>query len=162
MAGGSFDAMDSFLGTGWGFPPEFIVQDAADGPSRPRGQVLLTRDEADIEASLRILFGTALGERFLQPTYGLDMRELMFDSISTTMKTYLEDRIKTTLLVFEARIDLLALRVNTAKQTEGVLLIEVEYAVRSTNTRYNLVYPFAVNDGSEVRGLLGERASAGS
>lgn len=158
MAGGEFNAMDSFLGTGWSFPPEFVVQEAGDGPSRPAGQVRVTADEADIEASLRILFGTAMGERFLQPTYGLDMGELLFDSISTTMKTYLEDRIKTTTLVFEPRIDLLAVRINTTKQTEGWLAIEVEYAVRSTNTRYNLVYPFALNDGNEVRALLGTGA----
>ena len=158
MAAGEFDAMDSFLGSGWSFPPEFIVQEAGDGPSRPAGQVRVTSDETDIEASLRILFGTAMGERFLQPTYGLDMGELLFDSISTTMKTYLEDRIKTTVLVFEPRIDLLAVRINTTRQTEGRLAIEVEYAVRSTNTRYNLVYPFAVNDGNEVRALLGQGA----
>jgi phage baseplate assembly protein W len=86
------------------------------------------------------------------------MGELLFDSISTTMKTYLEDRIKTTTLVFEPRIDLLDVRINTTRQTEGWLAIEVEYAVRSTNTRYNLVYPFAVNDGNEVRALLGQGA----
>lgn len=155
MADGELIAMDSFLGTGWSFPPEFVVR-KADGPSRPAGQVRLTADEADIEASLRILFGTATGERFLQPTYGLDMRELLFDSISTTMRTYLEDRIRTTVLIFEPRIDLLALRVDTTMQTEGRLAIEVEYAVRSTNSRFNLVYPFALNDGNEVRALLGQ------
>mgnify|MGYP000918148329 FL=1 len=44
----------SFLGRGWAFPPAF-----ASGGAR------MTEDEADIDASLRILFGTTPGERFL-------------------------------------------------------------------------------------------------
>ena len=143
-------APESFLGTGWSFPPEFAVGgDAGD----EIGQVLMTADEADIEASLAILFGTALGERFLEPAYGLDMHDLLFQSLSTTLKTELEDRIRTTILIYEPRITLLALQVDTSRQNEGTLLIVVEYTVRSTNSRYNLVFPFAVSDGNEVRPL---------
>ncbi len=137
---------DDFLGTGWSFPPTFR-------PSAGLGGVAMTAGEDDIRASLAILFGTALGERFLQPTYGLDMHELMFEAISTTMKTYLEDRIRTCILIYEPRINLLRLEVNTARDTEGRLEILVEYAVRTTNSRYNLVFPFAVSDGNELRPL---------
>ena len=145
-----FQATDSFLGTGWSFPPEFMLSGAA---GKEAGQVRMTSDEADIRASLAILFGTALGERFLQPAYGLDMHEVLFEAVSTTMKTYLEDRIKTTILIYEPRINLLGLQVDTSRQTEGLLLILVEYAVRATNSRYNLVFPFAMSDGNEVRPL---------
>jgi hypothetical protein len=51
----------------------------------------MTEDQAD-RASLRILFGTA-GEA--RPTYGLDMHELQFEPMSTSMRTFLLDRIKT-------------------------------------------------------------------
>ena len=67
----------SFLGRGWAFPPAF-----ASGGAR------MTEDEADIDASLRILFGTTPGERFLQPKYGLDMHELMFEPLSTTKSSH--------------------------------------------------------------------------
>jgi len=133
----------SFLGTGWSFPPEFV---------RDISQALMTSDEDDIAASLKILFGTAIGERFLNPGYGLDMHELLFESMSTTMKTYLEDRIKTAVLIQEPRINLLSLELDTSAQSEGRISIVLEYAVRSTNSRYNLVYPFYTTDGSEVRG----------
>src|SRR5690242_10070751 len=123
----------SFLGTGWSFPPEF---------SRALPGVRMVSDEDDIRQSLVILFGTALGERFLRPRYGLDMHEMLFEPVSTTTKTYLEDRVRTTILVYEARIDLVSLELDTQELMEGRLTLRVDYVVRATNSRYNLVYPF--------------------
>ena len=139
---GSDNLQNSFLGTGWSFPPEF---------SRETGQVLLTSGEDDIRASLVILLGTAMGERFLNPEYGLDMHEMLFEPLSTTMKTFLQDRVKTAILIFEPRINLLSLELDTSAQYEGKIGIVVDYEVRATNSRYNLVYPFYVSDGNEVR-----------
>jgi phage baseplate assembly protein W len=135
----------SILGTGWSFPPEFA----------PRaGGVLMTSDEDDIEASLRILFGTALGERFLRPRYGLDMHEILFESMSTTLKTYLEDRIRTSVLIYEPRINPVALHLDTSGQNDGRVVLILDYVVRATNTRFNLVFPFYATDSSEVRGAF--------
>ena len=145
-----FPASLSFLGTGWSFPPGFAK---AGDPGGETGQVLMTADEADIKASLAILFGTSVGERFLEPAYGLDMHDLLFQSLSTTLKTELEDRIRTTVLIYEPRITLLSLAVDISRQTEGTLLILMEYAVRTTNSRYNLVFPFALSDSNEIRPL---------
>lgn len=131
----------SFLGSGWSFPPEFVKE---------TGQVVITADEADIEASLKILFGTALGERFLKPKYGLDLRAALFDPVSTTMKAFLKDHIKTAILIYEPRINLLALDLDTSAQYEGRVSIVVEYEIRATNSRYNLVYPFYAADGNEL------------
>ena len=136
------EATESILGTGWSFPPEF-----APGA----GGVLMTSDEDDIVASLRILFGTALGERFLRPRYGLDMHEILFEPMTTTLKTYLEDRIRTTVLIYEPRIDPVALHLDTTEQHEGRVTLILDYEVRATNTRFNLVYPFYATDSSEVR-----------
>ena len=135
----------SFLGTGWSFPPEF---------SMTSGEVLMTSDEEDIHASLKILFGTALGERFLNPKYGLDMHDMLFEPMSTTMKTLFKDRIRTSILIYEPRISLLSLDIDTSAQYEGRITLRLEYEVRSTNSRYNLVYPFNITDGNEIRSPL--------
>ena len=132
----------SFLGTGWSFPPEFALE---------TGEVRMTSDEEDIHASLKILFGTAVGERFPNPKYGLDMHEMLFEPINTTMTTLLKDRIKIAILIYEPRIDLLSLDLDTSAQYEGRVSIVMEYAVRATNSRYNLVYPFYTTGGNEVR-----------
>jgi phage baseplate assembly protein W len=132
----------SFLGTGWSYPPEFVIE---------TGQVSMTLDEEDIEASLKILLGTALGERFLNPNYGLDLHEMLFEPMSTTMTTLLKDRARIALLIYEPRINLLALEIDTSAQLEGRVAIVVDYEVRATNSRFNLVYPFYLAGGSEMR-----------
>ncbi len=134
----------SFLGRGWSFPPAFA-----------NGGVRLTEDEADVQASLRILFGTSPGERFLQPKYGLDMHELMFEPLSTTLRTVLKDRILTTVLVYEPRIRLLDLEIDDSRLNEGLLTIRLDYVLRSTNSRFNLVFPFYQGGASEAVGAAG-------
>lgn len=136
----------SFLGTGWSFPPEF---------TRADGQVVMMSDEQDIEASLKILFGTALGERFLVPKYGLDMREVLFEPMSTTLRTFLKDRVRTAILIYEPRINLLALEIESPDPHDGQLRIVLEYEVRATNSRFNLVFPFYLHDSNEVRQTVG-------
>jgi len=131
----------SFLGTGWSFPPEFNID---------TGSVELTADEEDIQASLKILLGTTAGERLMHPKYGLNMQELLFEPMNTTMQTLLKDRLKTMVLVYEPRINLLSLELDTSKLFEGYLNLILSYVVRSTNSRFNLVYPFYLNDGNEV------------
>lgn len=135
----------AFLGTGWSFPPEFVLE---------TGRVKLTAGEADIQASLKILLGTAVGERFLNPKYGLNLQSIVFDPISTNLQTLLIDQIKTTILIHEPRINLLGLTLDTTAQFEGHLSIHLDYEVRATNSRFNLVYPFYTTDGNEVRSTV--------
>lgn len=133
--------MSSFLGTGWSFPPRF---------DRTAGRVAMVDDELDIEESLRILFGTQRGERFFQPKYGLDMHDLLFDPMSTTMRTLLEERVKLGVLIYEPRIEPLGIKVTSPDENAGELQIELEYRVRATNSRYNLVFPFYRDDSNET------------
>jgi phage baseplate assembly protein W len=138
----SDETYTSFLGTGWSFPPEFVLG---------AGEVRMTSDEEDIAASLKILLGTSLGERFLQPKYGLNMNELVFEPINTTLLALLKDRAKRTVLVYEPRINLLSVEMDQSAQYEGKISLILEYEIRTTNSRYNLVYPFYTTDSSEVK-----------
>lgn len=142
-------ASPSFLGTGWSFPPEF--------PRNGR-DVAMTSGEEDIEASLRILFGTIQGERFLSPRYGLEPHDLLFEPTGTTLREFLKDRIATAILIHEPRIRVLLLEIDAPDPNAGVLRISLDYEVRATNSRYNLVYPFYRSDSSEAaRALVGRR-----
>ena len=138
-------ASSSFLGTGWSFPPDFV--------QNGRG-VVMTSDEEDIRDSLEILFGTVRGERLLLPSYGLEPHELMFEPASTTMRTFLKDRITTAILIYEPRIRLISLEVDSPDPNAGTFRITLEYEVRATNSRYNLVYPFYEHDSNEARGTI--------
>lgn len=136
----SLNDRPNFLGRGFGFPPSFSG-----------GQVVMVEDEADIHESLRILFGTLPGERVLQPQFGLDVTPLLFEPLSTTLRTLLKDRITTTVLIHEPRIKVLNLSIDDAQALEGILQIRLDYSVRSTNSRFNLVYPFYIGDANELR-----------
>ena len=135
-------AYTSFLGNGWSFPPEFIQETS---------EVAMTSDEEDIRASLKIMLGTAAGERFMNPKYGLDLHELLFEPMGTTAKTLLKDRVKYAILIYEPRINLLSLELDSSAELEGRISIILEYIIRSTNSRYNLVFPFYTTDSNEVR-----------
>jgi phage baseplate assembly protein W len=136
----NFNDQPNFLGRGFGFPPSFVG-----------GQVQMVDDEADIQQSLVILFGTLPGERLLQPQYGLDLTPLLFEPLSTTLRTLLKDRINTTVLVHEPRIKVLDLDIDDSQALEGLLQIRLGYSVRSTNSRFNLVLPFYLGDANELR-----------
>jgi uncharacterized protein len=142
----------SFLGTGWSFPPEFVQNGR---------ELVMTSEEADIRCSLEILFGTVRGERFLVPGFGLEPHELFFDPVSTTVKAFVKDRILTAILLDEPRIRVVSLQIASPDPNDGTLSIALDYEVRATNSRYNLVYPFYEHDGNEVqRGTAGARAPA--
>jgi phage baseplate assembly protein W len=135
------DTSKSFLGRGWGFPPEF---------NRATKAVNMLEDEADIKSSLEILLSTRLGERVMVPDYGCNLDELLFKPLTLTLKTYVIDLIKTAILYYEPRIDLNKIDIDPTDELEGVLLINLDYTVRATNSRKNMVYPFYKAEGNEL------------
>jgi phage baseplate assembly protein W len=132
----------AFLGRGWSFPPQF--DRAAKG-------VLMLEEEADIQSSLEILLSTRLGERIMQPTYGCNLDDMVFEAMNLTMLTYMKDIIQNAILYHEPRIELEKLEIDTSNQNEGMLQIVLHYKVRTTNSRYNYVYPYYINEGTNVK-----------
>ena len=134
------EAKKSFLGVGWSFPPTFYKN-----PCR----VKMVPDEEDIKQSLQILLSTRHGERIMQPEYGCNLDVLLFEPINTSLITFVKDLIEKAILYHEPRIDLTKIDINTGQVLEGLLLIELEYVIRSTNSRYNLVYPFYLKEAEQ-------------
>ena len=132
----------SFLGTGWSFPPEF------NGTSKDVRTVFA---EDDIQQSLYILFSTTPGERVMQPGYGCDLRSMVFENITESTVTAIKDIIEKAVLFFEARIDLNFIDLDTGQIEQGILNILVDYTVRATNTRSNIVYPFYFQEGTNIQ-----------
>ncbi|MEL6625195.1 MAG: GPW/gp25 family protein [Bacteroidota bacterium] len=131
----------AYLGRGWSFPPSFEVV---------TGKAQLVQEEEDIQQSLTILLGTRPGERVMQPDYGCNLDIMLFEPLTTTLITIVKDIIQTSILYFEPRIDLLKLDINTEEVLSGLVLIELTYQIRNTNSRFNFVYPFYLEEGSEV------------
>ena len=131
----------SFLGTGWSFPPTF---------TKSSGEVEMLSDEADIQSSLEILLSTRRGERVMQHKYWCNLDEMVFEPLTTTFKTYIRDMITTAILYYEPRIEAKKIELDDSRESEGVILVIIEYVVRSTNSRFNFVYPFYKKEGTQV------------
>ncbi|TAL43932.1 MAG: hypothetical protein EPN92_09575 [Chitinophagaceae bacterium] len=129
----------SFLGRGWSFPPTF---------SKQTREILLTADEEDIKKSLEILLSTTIGERFLQPRYGCNLDDFVFEPMNATIETSIKLTVKNAIMEFEPRIRLLGVRLDNGFINEGRVDIVVEYEIITTNSRFNLVYPFYMNEAN--------------
>lgn len=105
----------------------------------------------DINESLQILLATALGERIMQHNYGCDMNDMLFESINTSFKTLMIDRISTAILLYEPRITAESIVLNEDRVNEGVVLVMIDYVVNTTNSRFNFVYPFYKSEGTELQ-----------
>jgi phage baseplate assembly protein W len=130
---------NSFLGTGWSFPPAF---------DKTSGTVKMVSNEEDIAQSLQILLSTRPGERVMLPQYGCNLDVFMFESITTTLVAYVKELIQTAILYFEPRINLDLITINTDSIVGGVILIELEYTILASNSRFNFVYPFYLNESA--------------
>lgn len=130
-----------FLGRGWSFPPAF---------NRDRAGVEMLEEEADIVSSLEVLLTTARGERIMLPQYGCNLEELVFESLDTRMKTLMADKVESAILYHEPRIELERVRLDDSRESEGVVLIEVMYRVKSTNSRFNFVFPYYKLEGTDI------------
>jgi uncharacterized protein len=129
-----------FLGTGWAFPIRV----------GPHGGLEYVSDEAAIARSVWIVLGTVRGERQMLPRFGCGMQALVFASTDPATRAGIAHQVRQALLEWEARIDVLDVRVDVSPDTVGVLLVRVDYRVRATNSHGNVVYPFYVAETAGV------------
>ncbi len=135
------DINNDFLGRGWHFPPSFEHQGRT---------VKMVDAEQDIKQSLEILLSTQLGERLMRPSYGWKRDALMFEPLSITFSASLKNQIEVAILFFESRITLDNVRFEPSSEDSGVIDIRLDYTIRTTNSRSNLVYPYYITEASIV------------
>jgi phage baseplate assembly protein W len=133
-------ANETFLGTGWAFPPTFIKGHAAQ----------MVSGEEDIGQSLEILLSTIQGERIFNFEYGCNLRRWLFENMDLSEKTLIADEIRRTVLYFEPRIDVEKIQVEIKDPLEGILWINLTYCVRQTNSRSNKVFPFYLKESTNL------------
>lgn len=125
-----------FLGRGWKF--QVSVED---------GEIASSEGEDSIKESIKIILGTAKGERVMRPDFGCDINEIVFAPMNTSTGTLIDFHIREALLIWEPRIDLLNVHVSPDENEKNKLVINIEYMVKASNTKSNLVYPFYLESG---------------
>ena len=134
-------AVTAFAIFSWAFPPAFDAR---------TGAAAMESAEEDIHQSLRILFQTRPGERIMHPTFGCRLHDLVFDPMDRSMEVAIETAISRAILFFEPRIRLERVRVAIVDALDGRLEIMLDYRIRQTNSRHNMVFPFYIREGTLV------------
>jgi uncharacterized protein len=123
----------NFLGVGWKFP---VALD--------QGRIAMAEAEESIRESIWIILATARGERKMRPDFGCGIHDLVFAGNSGETSARVASEVRQALILWEPRIDLIDVSAGTDEAEPTRLLIQIEYRVRATNNRFNLVYPFYV------------------
>tara|TARA_B110000977_G_C11091728_1_gene497189 strand:+ start:17483 stop:17902 length:420 start_codon:yes stop_codon:yes gene_type:complete len=136
------DLEKSFLGKGWSFPPTF---------DKKSGEIEMVSMELDIEQSLQIYFSTKLGERIMRNDYGCFLHSQIFELASEGVIQGISNELERSITKFEPRISILNVNASNSKSIEGLIEINIEYEIRATNNRTNIVFPFYLNEGTNIK-----------
>jgi uncharacterized protein len=132
--------MADLIGSGLSFPLQ------AD----QRGVLALAHGVTDIEQAIRLILGTAPGERPMRPEFGCAVHDFIFDNIDAELIGHVEAAIHSALARWEPRIDVTSLTFDLTESESGALLVTITYRVLATSRLYNLVYPFYVIPAEET------------
>jgi phage baseplate assembly protein W len=130
---------EEFIGRGWAFP---LRTDATGG-------IALVTREREIEEAIRLILGTAPGERPMRPEFGCRIHEYVFSSADGSTASGIAAEVKAALRRWEPRVDVEDVLVTFDRRDASVMYIDIRYAIRRTNDRRNLVFPFYVIPGGD-------------
>jgi hypothetical protein len=133
---------EEFVGAGWAFPLRV-------GPS---GGIALVRGEQELEESIRLVLGTAYGERPMRPQFGCAIHDYVFAPADATTAGRLAYEVRASLERWEPRIEVMDVEARVEPDDATVLYIDITYAIRGTNDPRNLVFPFYVIPSEEPAG----------
>ena len=109
-------------------------------------EVAMVSGPDDIHQSLEVLLATRLGERVMQDTFGCDLHHVLFEDIDQGLINSLTSLISDAILYHEPRITLNRVDIVESAAQQGLVLIGIDYTIKSTNARFNMVYPFYLNE----------------
>jgi phage baseplate assembly protein W len=123
-----------FIGKGWTYP---IRTDAT-------GSIALASHDQELEESIRLILGTAPGERPMRPEFGCGIHDYVFAPADATTAGRVAYEVRRSLQRWEPRIEVTDVETVPSYDQPGTLIIEITYVERETNDRRNLVFPFYV------------------
>ncbi len=128
---------DTFLGRGIRFP---VAVDCVTGRFEESAY------EDNIKECIYLIVMTRKGERVMRPDFGCDIHQFIFDTVDYTVLMRIQQAVREAVVRWEPRITGVEVEVRDRAQEDNALEIEVDYRVRSTNSPYNLVFPFYLKE----------------
>ena len=123
---------EEFIGAGWSFP---VRTDAT-------GRIALATHERDIEESIRLILGTAHGERPMRPDYGCAIHDYLFAGVDYDVAGRMAVAVRAALVRWEPRIEVVDVQIRFDPSDPALVYIDIRYAIGETNDPRNLVFPF--------------------
>ncbi len=123
---------EEFIGAGWSFP---VRTDAT-------GRIALVSHEREVEESIRLILGTAFGERPMRPDYGCAIHDYLFAGVDFEVAGQIAGAVRASLLRWEPRIDVRDVQIRFDRDDASLVYIDIRYSVGDTNDPRNLVFPF--------------------
>jgi phage baseplate assembly protein W len=108
------------------------------------GSLRMSEGSADLDRSIRVVVATAPGERVMRPEFGCRIWDLLFEPVTANLLGQMAQAVRDALAQWEPRIAVDDVDVRQDDNDHALVHIAVQYVVRSTNDRRNLVYPFYV------------------
>lgn len=136
MAGVIKSKPKAFLGVGWNFPLR---------PSA--GRLRWVSYDERVEQAIAIVLLTGKGERVMLPEFGAGLRRFVFEPNSPVTHRALELEVRKALTDWEPRIDVKRVTASASPDQSNLVLLEIDFVVRATNTFYNRVFPFYLVEG---------------
>jgi hypothetical protein len=119
------------IGVGWAFPPVIGA-----------GSVSLAAQEDEIVQAITIILRTPVGSRVMRPEFGSRLHELVFAPINASTLAAARHAVEQALGYWEPRITVQHVEALPHPEHSGVLLIAIDYQIRSTYDERSLVVPF--------------------
>jgi phage baseplate assembly protein W len=136
------EKQSSFLGAGWSFPPNF---------NKGNHQLTISSKNSNIKQSIDIILQTPTGTRNTNPEFGCELNRFLFSRFDASLAAEIINCVQTALLDYEPRIKVESVEVNTANDSDVTLLIGINYKIKMTNSRDNHIFPFYLNEASNLR-----------
>lgn len=124
---------NAFLGSGLKFP---LQTDPVTG------KIAMVSHEQDIAEAIDIIIRTHRGERVMRSDFGSSVSRYLFAPAGHSMKESVAYDVREQLMLQEPRIRDISVTCEENSGITGALVFNISYTIRSTNNRYNRVYPF--------------------
>ncbi|HET7487970.1 MAG TPA: GPW/gp25 family protein [Acidimicrobiales bacterium] len=123
---------EEFVGAGIAFPMKFDST----------GALALVSDDQEIREAIRLVLGTAYGERPMRPEFGCAIHDMVFAPSNPDTAGRVAYEVRRSLERWEPRIDVESVDVTFDSEDASIMYVAVTYSIRGSNDPRNLVFPF--------------------
>ena len=107
-----------------------------------RGRIALASGTDEIEAAMRFVLLTAPGERVMRPEFGCRAWDYLYEPMNPNTLGLIETAVEDALLRWEPRVTVESVTASEDVTREAIVAVDVQYTVKETNDRRNLVVPY--------------------